>query len=289
MRTRPISAWPCAVGLLGVSARATTAGCAGRRRPGPSPTRCSPRRSPSSYEESRRTYGYRRVTSDLNDAKRRAGRAAPGGPADEAGWDPGRDQAKLLPHHAQGRPGPPAPDLMERNFTAAGPDRRWVADITYVPTWAGFLFLAVVLDVFTRQVVGWSMAANQNTELVTRALQMAVRRRRPGGVVSITPTRAVNTRATTSPRPARQRTSRARWDRSATASTTPWPRASSPPWSASCSTAASSRTATWPGWPSSITSNGFYNPTRRHSSVGNLSPLEFERRWRANLISSNAA
>ena len=77
----------------------------------------------------------------------------------------------------------PAPDLLERDFSAPGPDRRWVADITYVPTWAGFLFLAVVLDVFTRKVVGWSMSANQNTELVTRALTMAVARQRPGGVV----------------------------------------------------------------------------------------------------------
>jgi len=58
-----------------------------------------------------------------------------------------------------------------------------VADITYVPTWAGFFFLAIVLDVFTARWVGRFMAANQNTELVTRALQMAVRRRRPTGVV----------------------------------------------------------------------------------------------------------
>ena len=77
----------------------------------------------------------------------------------------------------------PAPDLLERDFTASAPNRRWVADITYVPTWAGFLFLAVVLDVCSRKVVGWSMSANQNTELVTRALQMAVQRARPTGVV----------------------------------------------------------------------------------------------------------
>jgi putative transposase len=70
-----------------------------------------------------------------------------------------------------------------RDFTAPHPNARWVADITYVPTWAGFLFLAVVLDVFTRKVVGWSMSATQNTELVTRALQMAVTRGRPDGVV----------------------------------------------------------------------------------------------------------
>jgi transposase InsO family protein len=50
----------------------------------------------------------------------------------------------------------PAPDLVERNFVAAAPDRLWVADITYIPTWAGFLYLAVVLDTFSRRIVGWA-------------------------------------------------------------------------------------------------------------------------------------
>ena len=58
-----------------------------------------------------------------------------------------------------------------------------MADITFVPTWAGFVFLAVVLDVFSRRVVGWSMSANQRTDLVTNALRMAVARRRPQEVV----------------------------------------------------------------------------------------------------------
>ncbi len=76
-----------------------------------------------------------------------------------------------------------------------------MADNTYVRTWAGLLLLAVVLDVYTGQVVGWYMAANQNTELVTRALSMAVRRRRRSGVSSAPlETRGANTRATTSPR-----------------------------------------------------------------------------------------
>ena len=55
---------------------------------------------------------------------------------------------------------PPAPDLVQRDFAAERPDELYVADITYVPTWAGFLFLAVVLDACTRRVVGWSMAVN---------------------------------------------------------------------------------------------------------------------------------
>jgi putative transposase len=77
----------------------------------------------------------------------------------------------------------PAPDLVERQFTAAGPDRLWVADITYVPTWAGFLFLAVVVDAWSRRVIGWAMETHLRTELVLAALDMAVAQRQPKDVI----------------------------------------------------------------------------------------------------------
>ena len=77
----------------------------------------------------------------------------------------------------------PAPDLVERKFTAEAPDRLWVADITYVPTWEGFLYLAVILDVFSRRIVGWAMAAHLRTELVLQALDMALRQRQPEAVI----------------------------------------------------------------------------------------------------------
>ena len=73
----------------------------------------------------------------------------------------------------------PAPDLVERDFSADAPDRLWVADVTHVPTWAGFLFLAVVVDAFSRRVVGWSMANHMRTALVLDALNMALAQRRP--------------------------------------------------------------------------------------------------------------
>ncbi len=63
------------------------------------------------------------------------------------------------------------------------PDRLWVADITYIPTWAGFLYLAVVLDVWSRRVIGWAMATHLRTELVLDALNMAVGQRRPTAVI----------------------------------------------------------------------------------------------------------
>ena len=76
-----------------------------------------------------------------------------------------------------------APDRVERRFQADAPDRLWVADITYVPTWAGFLYLAVVLDVFSRRIVGWSMAHHLRTERVLNALNMALAQRRPEQVI----------------------------------------------------------------------------------------------------------
>jgi putative transposase len=73
----------------------------------------------------------------------------------------------------------PAPDLVRRRFTADAPDRVWTADITYIPTWSGWLYLAVVLDVFSRRVVGWAMADHLRTELVVDALEMALWNRQP--------------------------------------------------------------------------------------------------------------
>jgi putative transposase len=73
----------------------------------------------------------------------------------------------------------PAPDLVERDFTAERPDELWIADITYVPTRAGYLYLAVVLDAFSRRVVGWAMADHLRTELVLDALDMASKQRDP--------------------------------------------------------------------------------------------------------------
>ena len=72
-----------------------------------------------------------------------------------------------------------APDLVRRGFTADGPDRTWVSDITYVPTQAGFLYLAVVIDIWSRRAVGWSMRNDLTTPLVTDALDMAIGQRKP--------------------------------------------------------------------------------------------------------------
>ena len=77
----------------------------------------------------------------------------------------------------------PAPDLVDRNFAVDGPNQLWVADITYIPTWAGFLYLAVVLDAWSRRIVGWAMATHLRTQLVLDAFDMAHEQRRPAAVI----------------------------------------------------------------------------------------------------------
>ena len=77
----------------------------------------------------------------------------------------------------------PAPDLVQRHFKATCINQLWVADMTYIPTWAGFLYLAVVIDVFSRKVVGWSFSETMTADLVINALNMALITRKPGKVI----------------------------------------------------------------------------------------------------------
>jgi putative transposase len=77
----------------------------------------------------------------------------------------------------------PAPDLVEREFTADAPNKLWIADITYIPTWSGFLYLSVVVDVWSRRVIGWAMASHLRTSLILDAFDMAVQTRAPLDVI----------------------------------------------------------------------------------------------------------
>ncbi len=77
----------------------------------------------------------------------------------------------------------PAPDLVKRKFVASAPNQLWVADMTFVPTWAGFIYLAIVLDVWSRRVVGWAIDESMTAQLVLDALNMALHQRRPNDVV----------------------------------------------------------------------------------------------------------
>jgi putative transposase len=133
------------------------------------------------HAASRRTYGAPRVHAELVANGIRIGRKRVARLMSQAGLA-GVSRRKFVTTTAKGN-GRQAPDLVERNFAVEAPDRLWVADITYIPTWAGFLYVAVVLDAFSRRVVGWSMATTLATQLVLEALNMALLRRRPRGVI----------------------------------------------------------------------------------------------------------
>jgi transposase InsO family protein len=80
---------------------------------------------------------------------------------------------------------PTAPNLLNRNFSPAAPNQAWVGDFTYIPTEEGWLFLAVVIDLFSRKVVGWSMRPDMQRNLVIDALQMAWFKRNPGKLAGL--------------------------------------------------------------------------------------------------------
>lgn len=134
------------------------------------------------HKESDGTYGAPRVHAELKSEANGASRNRVARVMREAGIEgvSRRERKRTTVRAEEARP---APDLVDRNFTATGPDQLWVADITYVPTWAGFLYLAIVLDAWSRRVVGWAMATHLRTELVLEALEMAVWRRKPAGVI----------------------------------------------------------------------------------------------------------
>jgi putative transposase len=127
------------------------------------------------------TYGAPRIHAELAAQGIRAGRKRIARLMAVAGLA-GVSRRKRMTTTSRGD-GRPAPDLVERNFTAEKPNLLWVADITYVPTGAGFLYLAVVLDACSRRIVGWSMATSLATRLVLDALNMALAARRPGNVI----------------------------------------------------------------------------------------------------------
>jgi putative transposase len=180
----------------------------------------------------------------------------------------------------------PAPDLVNRSFQASGPDRLWVADITYVPTWAGFLYVAVVVDVFSRLVVGWSMAGHMRTELILDALDMAISRRRPGDGLVHHSDRGTQYTSLAFGRRARE----AGIALSMGSVGDAYDNAMAESFFASLETELLDRTGFRTRADARLAVfdyiEAFYNPIRRHSALAYLSPAEFERRYRSNPITA---
>jgi putative transposase len=134
------------------------------------------------HAHSRGTYGAPRVHAELAATGVRVGRKRVARLMRSAGLaGVSRRKAPRTTVRVQGES--VAPDLVQRRFTAEAPNQLWVADITYVPTGSGFLYLGIILDVFSRRIVGWAMETHLRTELVLQALDMALWQRRPQRVI----------------------------------------------------------------------------------------------------------
>jgi putative transposase len=131
------------------------------------------------HHRSRETYGYPRVHAELRTLGVRCSRKRVARLMQKDGLQ-GCIRGRRTKRTTRQDPlAIPAPDLVQRNFCAPAPNRVWTADITYLLTEEGFLYLAFILDVYSRKVVGWSMASHLRSELVAAALEMAIRRRNP--------------------------------------------------------------------------------------------------------------
>ena len=174
----------------------------------------------------------------------------------------------------------PSADLVQRQFAAEAPNRLWVADITYIPTWAGFLFLAVVLDAFSRKIVGWAMAEHLRTELVLAALNMALGQRRPREVVHHSDH---GTQYTSIAFGLRCKEAGVRPSMGSVGDAYDNAMCESFFATLECELLDRRRFATKAEARIAVFEfiEGWYNPTRRHSGLGRVSPIEFERRYAA--------
>ena len=135
------------------------------------------------HASSRDIYGAPRVHAELRARGEKHGRKRIARLMRQAGLVGASRRRTGVATTRRDRDARPAPDLVDRDFTAKAANELWVADITFVPTATGFLYLAVVLDAWSRKIVGWSMANHLRAELVVDALEMAVGQRRPGEVI----------------------------------------------------------------------------------------------------------
>ena len=135
------------------------------------------------HAESHETYGRPRIRAELAEQGVRSGGNRIARLMRRAGLQGVSKRRALTLTTRRDEQQRPAPDLVDRNFKADRPNALWVADMTYVPTWAGFIYLAAVMDVFSRRIVGWSMGERMTSDLVLAALNMALAQRKPRGVV----------------------------------------------------------------------------------------------------------
>jgi putative transposase len=227
------------------------------------------------HQRSRSSYGVPRILEDLQEEGERINHKRVARLMRSAGLV-GNSRRKGFKTTVRDRDARPAPDRVQRCFTAERPDRLWVADITYVPTLAGFLFLAVVMDVFSR-IVGWAMATHLRTELILDALNMAIYQRRPQDVIHHSDQ---GTQYTSIAFGARCKEAGIRPSMGSVGDCFDNAMCESFFATLECELLDRSRFETQAEAKMAIFDfiEGWYNPHRRHSSIGYLSPVNYERR-----------
>ena len=231
------------------------------------------------HEASRGTYGAPRVHAELRAGGVRCGRKRIARLMRRAGLV-GVHRRRLVRTTQRERGASPAPDLVERRFARDAPDRLWVADITYLPTRAGFLYLAALVDAWSRRVVGWAMAGHLRAELVSAALDMALARRQPAAGLVHHSDHGIQYASLAFGRRLRQ----AGIAPSMGSRGDAYDNALAESFFASLETELVDRSR----WQTTDEARlavfdyieVFYNRQRRHSALGYLSPAEFERRYR---------
>lgn len=228
------------------------------------------------WEEHRKVYGSRRLTAEVRDRGHVMNRKAVARLMRLAGIEGAHRRRKGKGGRRRRPDVAPAPDLVDRNFTVDGPDQLWVADISYLRTWEGFLYLAVVIDAFSRKVVGWAMADHLRTELVLDAFGMALFTRKPAAGLVHHSDRGTQYTSFDFGRTLRASGVLASMGSVADA----YDNAMAETFFATLKTELI-YTRSWSTrheLESEVFSyiEGFYNPKRRHSRLGNLSPATFE-------------
>jgi putative transposase len=228
------------------------------------------------HARSKGAYGAPNIHEDLRDEGIRVGRKRVARLMKADGIQ-GVSRRKWVTTTVRDADATPAADLVERQFSADAPNRLWVADITYIPTWAGFLYLAVVLDAFSRKIVGWAMAEHLRTELVLAALNMALGQRRAKNVVHHSDH---GTQYTSIAFGLRCKEAGVRPSMGTVGDAYDNAMCESFFATLECEVLARRRFPTKAEARMAIFEfiEGWYNPTRRHSSLGRISPVEFERR-----------
>ena len=235
------------------------------------------------HVQSRGTYGAPRIHAELQDLGMRCARKRVARLMRQAGLHGAHRYRRRLRTTIRDLDAAPAPDLVARAFATDRPNRLWIADITYIRTWSGWLYLAVVLETFSRRVVGWSMADTLESALVVDALNMALWNRRPRPGLIHHSDRGGQYTSLAFGRRCREAGILPSMGRVGNA----YDNAMAEAFFATLETELLTRRA-FPHRGAARAAlfdyiEGFYNSHRRHSALGYLSPAAYERRWQESV------